>query len=287
MAKTIALLTDFGLDDIYVGVMKGVIKSICPDATLIDITHDIAPQHVRQAAFALLNSYKYFPQGTIFLVIVDPGVGTSRLPIAVEAGGYTFVAPDNGVLAYTLAHFENKRIFELANTDYRLPFVSNTFHGRDVFSPAAAHLANGVQLDKIGPELGDMIQLPLPELTLQDVQIDGEVMHIDRFGNIITSIGELHWVDNHRLVLRPVFGSGHANLPIESTQAHVIVNETEIYEIRVSYGESMRGDLVALVGSSSYLEIAVNQGNAAHRLNVSVGDRIQLKLGEFDATVRD
>lgn len=287
MTKTIALLTDFGLDDIYDGVMKGVIRSICPDASIIDITHAIAPQHVRQAAFALLNSYKYFPQGTIFMVVVDPGVGTSRLPIAVEAGGYIFVAPDNGVLAYTLAHFPNKRIFELANIQYRLPHVSNTFHGRDVFSPAAAYLANGVKLEQMGPELGDMIQLPLPELTIQDVQIDGEVMHIDRFGNIITSIGELHWVDGHRLVLRPVFGETRANLPIESTQAHVIVNETEIYEIRVSYAESMRGDLVALVGSSSYLEIAVNQGNAAHRLNVSVGDRVQLKLGEFDATIRD
>jgi S-adenosylmethionine hydrolase len=266
--------------------MKGVIKSICPDATLIDITHAIAPQHVRQAAFALMNSYKYFPKGTIFLVVVDPGVGTARLPIAVEAGGYTFVAPDNGVLAYALAHFPEKRIYELSSAEYRLPVVSNTFHGRDIFSPAVAHLANGVPLEKMGPELGDMIQLPLPELTLQENQIDGEVMHIDRFGNIITSIGELHWVDGHRLVLRPVFGDS-ANLPIESTQVKVIVGDDEIYGIRVSYAESMRGDLVALVGSSSYLEIAVNQGNAALRLNVSVGDRIQLTLGDFDATVRD
>ncbi|MDX2075425.1 MAG: SAM-dependent chlorinase/fluorinase, partial [bacterium] len=281
-----ALLTDFGLDDIYDGVMKGVIKSICPDATLIDITHAIAPQHVRQAAFALMNSYSYFPKGTIFLVVVDPGVGTSRLPIAVEAGGYIFIAPDNGVLAYTLSHFPDKRIYELSSSQYRLPTVSNTFHGRDIFSPAAAHLANGVPLSQMGPELGDMIQLPLPELTIQETQIDGEVMHIDRFGNIITSIGQLHWVDSHRLVLRPIFGD-KGNLPIESTLARVVVNETEIYEIRVSYAESMRGDLVALVGSSSYLEIAVNQGNAAARLNVSVGDRIQLTLGEFDATVRD
>nr|MCU0481597.1 SAM-dependent chlorinase/fluorinase [Anaerolineae bacterium] len=194
--------------------------------------------------------------------------------------------PDNGVLAYTVAHLPQKRIFELSNTQYRMPYVSNTFHGRDVFSPAAAHLANGIKLEQLGPELGDMIQLPLPELTLQEVQIDGEVMHIDRFGNLITSIGELRWVDNHRLVLRPVFGDSQ-NLPIESTQVRVTVNETEIYGIRVSYGESMRGDLLALVGSSAYLEIAVNQGNAAHRLNVSVGDRVQLKLGEFDATVRD
>ncbi|MCL4253726.1 MAG: SAM-dependent chlorinase/fluorinase [Anaerolineae bacterium] len=287
MSKTIALLTDFGTEDIYDGVMKGVIKSISPDATLIDITHAIAPQHVRQAAFALLNSYRYFPNGTIFMVVVDPGVGTARLPIAVQAGNYTFVAPDNGVLAYVLANFPDKRIYEIASTEYRLPIISNTFHGRDIFSPAVAHLANGVPIDKLGPELGDIIQLPMPELTIQENQIDGEVMHIDRFGNIITSIGELHWIDPHRLVLSPIFGDTKSNVPIESTHARIIVGDTEIFGIRVSYAESVRGDLLALVGSSSYLEIAVNQGNAAQRLNVAVGDRVQISIGEFDATVRD
>jgi S-adenosylmethionine hydrolase len=287
MSKTIALLTDFGTEDIYDGVMKGVIKSISPNATLIDITHSIAPQHVRQAAFALLNSYRYFPNGTIFMVVVDPGVGTARLPIAVQAGNYIFVAPDNGVLAYALSNFPNKRVYEIANTEYRLPIVSNTFHGRDIFSPAVAHLANGVPIEKLGPELGDIIQLPMPELTIQENQIDGEVMHIDRFGNIITSIGELHWIETNRLVLSPIFGDVKSNVPIESSHARITVNDTEIFGIRVSYAESVRGDLLALVGSSSYLEIAVNQGNAAQRLNVSVGDRVQISLGEFDATVRD
>ncbi|PJF32731.1 MAG: hypothetical protein CUN52_00255 [Phototrophicales bacterium] len=287
MSKTIALLTDFGTEDIYDGVMKGVIKSISPNATLIDITHSIAPQHVRQAAFALLNSYRYFPNGTIFMVVVDPGVGTARLPIAVQAGNYIFVAPDNGVLAYALSNFPNKRVYEIANTEYRLPIVSNTFHGRDIFSPAVAHLANGVPIEKLGPELADVIQLPMPELTVQEDQIDGEVMHIDRFGNIITSIGELHWIETNRLVLSPIFGDVKSNVPIESSHARITVNDTEIFGIRVSYAESVRGDLLALVGSSSYLEIAVNQGNAAQRLNVSVGDRVQISLGEFDATVRN
>lgn len=287
MSKTIALLTDFGTEDIYDGVMKGVIKSISPDATLIDITHSIAPQHVRQAAFALLNSYRYFPKGTIFMVVVDPGVGTARLPIAVQAGNYIFVAPDNGVLAYALSNFPNKRVYEIASTEYRLPIVSNTFHGRDIFSPAVAHLANGVPIEKLGPELGNIIQLPMPELTIQENHIDGEVMHIDRFGNIITSIGELHWIETNRLVLSPIFGDVKSNVPIESSHARITVNDTEIFGIRVSYAESVRGDLLALVGSSSYLEIAVNQGNAAQRLNVSVGDRVQISLGEFDATVRD
>lgn len=287
MSKTIALLTDFGTEDIYDGVMKAVITSICPDANIIDITHAIAPQHVRQAAFALLNSYRYFPNGTIFMVVVDPGVGTARLPIAVKAGNYTFVAPDNGVLAYALANFPNKRVYEIVNTEYRLPIVSNTFHGRDIFSPAVAHLANGVPIEKLGPELADIIHLPMPELTIQSDRVDGEVMHIDRFGNIITSIGQLHWIDPNRLVLSPIFGDTKSNVPIEASHARITIGDTEIIGVRVSYAESVRGDLLALVGSSSYLEIAVNQGNAAQRLNVAVGDRVQITIGEFDATIRN
>src|SRR5688500_2938100 len=146
MSRLIALLTDFGTEDIYVGVMKGVMKSIAPDAEFIDITHAITPQSIQEGALALKNSYHYFPQGTIFLVIVDPGVGSTRRPIVVTAGGYTFVAPDNGVLSYMLVELitiSDVQAFNLAHPSYRLQNISNTFHGRDVFAPAAAHLASG------------------------------------------------------------------------------------------------------------------------------------------------
>ncbi|NJL58241.1 SAM-dependent chlorinase/fluorinase, partial [bacterium] len=201
MKTTIALLTDFGLNDVYVGVMKGVIAGINPQARLLDITHAIPPQDVRQGALSLLDAYPYFPAGTIFLVVIDPGVGTARQPIAVQAGGYRFVAPDNGVLSYALATFDTLQVAALNNPDYRLPNVSQTFHGRDIFAPAAAHLAAGVPLALMGDALPDITRLPRPQLTVEGGHITGEVVHIDRFGNVITSIQRLTWQGNDRLTL--------------------------------------------------------------------------------------
>lgn len=286
MNKTIALLTDFGNDDIYVGVMKGVMHSICPDANFIDITHTVAPQHVREAAFSLMNAYHYFPKGTIFLVVVDPGVGSTRRPIAVQAGGYMFIAPDNGVLSYALKDVDSVQIAELNNPAYHLSQVSNTFHGRDIFSPAAAHLAAGVPLHELGDQQESMIQLPLPELSIDQRRITGEVVHIDRFGNIITSIGHLNWIAQDRITLNPVFGSINNTVPINPENAQITINNEQILSVKVSYSESMRGDLLAIVGSTNYLEISVNQGNAAQRLDVVVGDRVEMSLGDIDAAIR-
>ncbi|PJF20688.1 MAG: hypothetical protein CUN56_14900, partial [Phototrophicales bacterium] len=144
MTKVVALLTDFGLEDIYVGVMKGVIASIAPDVQIVDITHSIRPQNVREGAFALMNSYHYFPPGTTFCVVVDPGVGSKRLPIAVKTADYQFIAPDNGVLSYTLSRIgADYEIVTLENPAYQRDHVSHTFHGRDIFSPAAAYIARG------------------------------------------------------------------------------------------------------------------------------------------------
>ena len=288
MNPTIALLTDFGLEDIYAGVMKGVILDICPDARLVDITHAIEPQHVRQGAIALRDACTYFPHGTIFLVVVDPGVGSDRRLVAVRAGGYAFVGPDNGVLTYALEKLDaDQQIVELLNPEFRLPQVSTTFHGRDVFAPAAAHLAAGVPLERLGPSLERLVQLPRPELNIVGASVTGEITQIDHFGNVTTSIGQLRWVQEDRLLLEPSVEPQRGPLMVNASEAAVTLNGQTIHEIRVSYSEALRGDLLALVGSTGYLELAVNQGNAAQRLEASVGNRVELIIGDFDAAVRN
>lgn len=287
MSSTIALLTDFGTDDIYVGVMKGVMRQIAPNITFLDITHAIEPQHVRRAAFALLNAYRYFPPDTVFLVVVDPGVGSTRQPIACQVGDYLFVAPDNGVLSYVLAEYEDYHAVELTSPDYRSSVVSNTFHGRDIFAPAAAHLAKGVHLDEFGTRLDRLTLLPPPELTVEGRRVMGEVLSIDRFGNIVTSIGIMRWVASNRLTLEPVFGSNASVVPVSAEDAVVTLNEQRILSISTSYSEVPRGELLALLGSTGYLEISVNQGNAAARLDVAVGDRVEIMIGDIHAAIRD
>lgn len=288
MTKTIALLTDFGRKDIYVGVMKGVMRGICPEAHFIDITHQIEPQNVRLAALALMNSYAYFPPGTVFLCVVDPGVGSTRLPIAMQADDRIFVAPDNGLLSYVASRFTDVKVHALTNPAYQLPALSNTFHGRDVFAPGVAHLAAGVPLNTMGDERNDMVQLPLPHLALNGRRVDGEVVDIDRFGNLITSIGYLEWVTSDRVRLKPAFAKARLpEVPVEVDSAKITVHDEEIFGIRTAYSEALRGDLLAVVGSSGYLEISVNQGSAAARLEASIGDLIQLQIGDVDAAIRD
>lgn len=279
MTTTLALLTDFGLDDPYVGVMKGVIGGIAPQARLIDLTHAIPPQDVRQGALALEDAYSYFPAGTIFLVVIDPGVGTTRQPIAVKAGGYHFVAPDNGVLSYTLSAFDSFDAVSLTNESYHLTPVSQTFHGRDIFAPAAGHLAAGRVLVEMGEALTDVARLPRPALMVDEDRITGEVVRIDRFGNLITSIRKLQWHGVGRLTLTPLTHANGETLRLMAQQVRVTLNQIELQGIQPTYGEVPRGDIVALVGSTGALEIAVNQGSAATRLDVAIGDRVELHIG--------
>jgi hypothetical protein len=287
MAKTIALLSDFGDRDTYAGVMKGVMLTIAPDVRLVDITHNVDPQHVRQGAFMLRNVFDYFPKGTVFLVVIDPGVGSMRRPVAVRAGDYAFVAPDNGVLSYVLDALGQYEAVELTNPAYRLPYISRTFHGRDIFAPAAAHLAAGVSLSELGEPAGMIARMPKPELSVRERRVVGEVMHIDHFGNITTSIGYLFWDGEEMLGLRTAFGGEVISDQISAEQSTVLAHGELIYTIRASYSEALRGDLLALVGSSGYLEIAVNQGNAAERLDVAVGDRVEFEMGDRNAAVSD
>lgn len=283
----IALLTDFGTEDTYVGVMKGVMQRIHPAAKFIDLTHAIAPQRVREAAFSLVNAYMYFEPGTVFLIVVDPGVGSLRRSVAVSAKDYTFVAPDNGVLSYVLATCDTYQAIELDNPAYRLAQVSQTFHGRDVFAPAAAYLASGTPLRELGSPVDDLVKLPQPEVEIQNRRVVGEVIQIDRFGNVITSLGHVSWRSETRLSLTPAFGQKRVQLPFEAQAVRMRLNDTVITSVNRTYSDAPRGGLLALVGSSGYLEVSVNQGDAADRLDATVGDRVELELGEFDATVRD
>src|SRR5687767_11668099 len=184
----IALLTDFGTADHYAGAMKGVILGICPDATLVDITHDIPPHDVTAGALELAACYKFFPAGTIFVAVVDPGVGSARRGVAADTGDYRFVAPDNGVLTQVLREVPAKKIVELTERRYARPTVSRTFEGRDRFAPAAGWLAKGTQLAALGRPAADIYRLDIPVAEAGADRIRGVVLRVDRFGNLVTNI---------------------------------------------------------------------------------------------------
>src|SRR5712692_3021008 len=183
----IALLTDFGLRDHYAGTMKGVALGICPDATLVDISHEVPAHDVQAGALELAAAYRYFPAGTVFLTVVDPGVGSTRRGIAAEAGDYKFVAPDNGVLTAVLDEHPPKRVVELTERRYARPTVSRTFEGRDRFAPAAAWLAKGIELGALGRSAGPIHRLDIPKPQVGADRIDGQILRVDHFGNLITN----------------------------------------------------------------------------------------------------
>lgn len=280
MNRTIALLTDFGTSDTYVGVMKAVMSRICPEAFFIDLTHEIPPQNVRQGAFTLLRNYRFFEPGTVFLVVVDPGVGTTRKAIAAQAGDYFFVGPDNGVLSYALAELENPSVVELSNHTYQLTPVSNTFHGRDIFAPAAAHLAAGVSLQEFGAPVERIAQQLTPSFKINMPEISGQIMFGDHFGNLTTSIGELRWINDNQLELRPRFGkTTSAPIVFSADNVTITIGDQIIKGIQRLYGNAKKGELIALIDSGGHLEIAQNQGSAASQLNAASGLQVTLKIG--------
>ena len=276
----IALLTDFGTSDIYVGAMKGVMHGIVPDAILIDITHAIQPQNVQQGAFALLNSYRHFPARTVFLVVVDPGVGSTRKPIAVQTKDYGFIAPDNGVLSYVLSELGHYGAVSLDNERYyHRGTLSQTFHGRDIFAPGAAYLARGdVPLADFGETLETLIMLPEPRLRMTENTIEGDVIHIDHFGNIITSIGVFAWGQDSELHLNPRFGQVDKPPMITADAVKTSLNGITLTGISRAYHTVERGNLLVQIDSNGYLEIAVNHGNAAQRLQTAIGDSVKVEF---------
>jgi len=253
----IALLSDFGTHDHYVGVMRGVMLDICPDAALADITHEIQPQDVLGGALELGAAFKYFPAATVLLAVVDPGVGSARRGIAAEAGGRFFVAPDNGLLTAVFKDAPPARVVELKEPRYALPDVSRTFEGRDRFAPAAAWLARGVDLAALGPELPSWQLLAIPEPVATDDRIVGEVLRVDRFGNLVTNIDRQTFDRLAHGSATEVRAPGHS-----ATQ------------IVANYSEADTGSLCALFGSTEHLEIAVSGGNAAERLRLGRGAQI-------------
>jgi S-adenosylmethionine hydrolase len=257
----ITLLTDFGITDHYVAAMKGVILGICPDAHLIDITHQIPPYKILEAAFTLSQAWPYFPTGSIHLIVVDPGVGSSRRPLLAEAGGHLFVAPDNGVLTLVRKATGGIKTRELtADRFFRHP-VSRTFHGRDIFAPAAAHLATGVPPAEFGTEVHDPVILPAadPIETSRGVWT-GTILHVDHFGNIVTNFTE---------TLFSNLVNGHFE---------VRLGEYRIGQIRKDYSSSHAGELFLIQGSSGYLEISARQASAASQVGISISHELTLRL---------
>lgn len=251
----ITLTTDFGTRDAYVGAMKGVIYRILPSAHIVDISHLIPPQRIIDAALLLEGAYPWFPVGTVHVVVVDPGVGTARRPIAISANNQLFVGPDNGVLSAPLGE-PDARAYEITEITYELPQRSDTFHGRDVFAPAAAHLASGVEIERLGPPAQHCVTLDLPKPKLVEREIHGEILRIDRFGNALTNIP--------RTLLREI-GPG----PFE-----VLLGERSFGELLRRYQDVPSGQALALIGGDGRLELAVNGASAAQTFGIQPGDKV-------------
>jgi S-adenosylmethionine hydrolase len=245
----VTLLTDFGLSDHYVAAMKGVILGICPDARLVDISHEIPAFGIADAAFTLSQAWPYFPAGTVHLIVVDPGVGSARRPLLVDAAGYRFVAPDNGVLTELLRQGEAR---EIAEARFFRPGPSRTFHGRDIFAPVAAHLAAGVSPAEFGPVIHDPVVLPFAQAAPQ-------ILHVDRYGNLVTNL--------------PL--DRYGNLATETFELKA--GACTVTQIRPNYAAAPPGELFLVPGSSGYWEISLNQASAAMATGLRAGDHVYLQ----------
>ena len=263
----ITLLTDFGLADEYVGVMKGVILSILPQAVIVDISHDIAPQDIRQAAHMLMAAYPYFQPGTIHIIVVDPGVGSERRILCAEVEGHRFLAPDNGVLSLLLSQYTASRIVQVENRRYWRESISQTFHGRDIFAPVAAHLAAGLATDRLGrnltqAEITDRIDWIACKT--ENGKWMGTVVSIDRFGNLITNIPA------------DLLADDHGDFEMERITAEI--SDQTVTGSSLAYHHQPGGEGKVLINSRGYFEIAVNQDSAARLLEVAKGEPVIISL---------
>jgi S-adenosyl-L-methionine hydrolase (adenosine-forming) len=254
----ITLTSDFGLRDPYVAEMKGVILTINPKAYIIDITHEVEKFSVRMGAFMLASAAPYFPKGTIHLAVVDPGVGTERRAILIQTKQSFFVGPDNGVLMLAAQNQDIEHVFQITNPKFILTSVSSTFHGRDVFAPAAAHLDIGVNILAFGPEISDAVKPEFTILQPRNGSLIGEVLHVDIFGNIVTNIPQKEITQSKKIQVK--FQNLSLNLNFGKT-----------------YNQAKPKEAIALIGSHGFLEIALNQASASERFNVKTGDKIEFK----------
>ncbi len=259
----LSLLTDFGLKDHFIGVMKGVIAGIAPQTTMIDISHQIRPQNIQEGARMLAEAAPYFPSGTVHIAVVDPGVGTTRRAIAARIGTQFYVAPDNGLLTRLLEKAEeNDEPVEIVNLDrseYWLPDLSRSFHGRDIFSPIGAHLVNGIPLNRLGAPIDDPIRVTLPKPVRTENGWEAEVTWVDTFGNLSTNLAA-------------------GQLPADKENIMIKVGKTTIEGVRETFGEAESGSLIALIDSSGALAVSVVNGNAAEQLDADLGTKILVQM---------
>ncbi len=259
-SKIITLITDFGLKDEYVGLMKGVMLDINPKLRIVDISHYVSPQDIIWASYLSYYSYKYFPKGSIHLAIVDPGVGSNRGIICIKVDGYIFICPDNGIITKVIEHKRPNEIHEVKNKEYFLKNTSNTFHGRDIFAPIAAHLSLGANCKDLGPKIKDVKKINLPRPKQSVKAIEGEVIHIDRFGNIITNIEE-NMIDK---------------LKANSEFVTVKIKNKKIKGISNSYQDVRKGQFLAIIGSRGLLEISANNKNIADILSIQAKKKVRV-----------
>jgi S-adenosyl-L-methionine hydrolase (adenosine-forming) len=263
---TIAIMTDFGIKDGNVGVMKGVIWGICPEARIADVSHMIGAQNVREAALILARSAPYFPPGTVQLVVVDPGVGTTRRPLAAKIGTSYYVGPDNGIITSWLEHIRvgggDAQFVQPDRQEFWRKEISHVFHGRDIFAPVAAHLAAGVPLQNLGSVVKDPVLLDLPKPRRTPDGLEGEIIHIDHFGNIASNI--------------MVEDLGTASR--EMDRIHVLLGPATISGLVDTFGDRPPGEMIALFGSTGNLIISVVNGSAAARLGLHVGEGVRVLM---------
>jgi S-adenosyl-L-methionine hydrolase (adenosine-forming) len=259
----ITFLSDFGHDDWFVGVVHGVIHTLCPEARIVDVTHAIPPGHLARAAFVLEAAAPDFPPGTVHLAVVDPGVGTERRALGVAARGHLFVGPDNGLLEWALSDPE-ARVHSLTDPRYFRSPVSRTFHGRDVFAPVSAHLARGEALASMGPRIADPIRLPQATPKRRDGELVGHVAFVDRFGNVLTNLTERDLSD------------GFPTVP--GSRLEVRALGRVIQGLSRSYGDAPVGTILAIIGSSGRLEVAQVGGDASERLGLGEGDEVRVRV---------
>ena len=270
MRPLVALLTDFGSQDHYAGAVKGAVLAACREATVVDIAHDLPPHDIHEAAFALFAAYRAFPAGTVFVAVVDPGVGSDRRGLAVEAGGYRFVGPDNGIFSLILEEHEGAQVRKLTNSGLFRFEVSPTFHGRDVFGPVAGHLAGGLSIDDVGPLVEDPVRFEVEQVgQLSEREWEGKVLHVDRFGNMTTNLSQA--------ALQEIL----AHVDGDPTQVVVVVGGVVLPLVR-SYFDLPEGEGCALIGSSGRLEVAVNRGSASRVLGASRGALVRVRLVKFE-----
>jgi S-adenosylmethionine hydrolase len=256
----LTLTTDFGLSDHYAGVMKGVILGICPRARIVDISHDVTPYEIAEGAYVIAQAYPYFPKKTVHVIVVDPGVGTSRRPILMEAAGQYFIAPDNGVLSMIYSRAKHK-VRVISNQRYFRQPISSTFHGRDIFAPVAAHMAAGARAATVGKPIADYLRSSFEQPAQTGKRTwNGVILSIDRFGNVVTNFRSADFPE------------------ILTHEFRLTLGTSEITVFARTYAETGPGELFAIQGSSGYIEVSMSQGSAARQIGCVTGAGVELTL---------